>query len=193
MHIFHDLVTENNFHHILMDHSHRYPEWTIEDLYKLVYQAAKGSEHAVQDERRAQEWLKNEMDGLASGIAEPLVDMISPDNQIARIHLCPFLASGQDSRILLEAFVQTARGFKGSTDTLILYGQSVAQLAAKEKFSFTSNDIVIFFRSMEELNYPAIHHSSAYSAKYSPAYRVVAIKYLPEKFSDLRVNYHPLN
>jgi hypothetical protein len=192
MHIFRDIMTEKNFLRILMDHSHRYPRWTIEDLYKLVYQAAKGSEHAVQDVEGAREWLKNEMDGLTPGIAEPMIDMISPDNQIARIHLRPFLASGHDSHILLEAFMQTARGFKGSTDTLILYGQYIGQLAANEEFSFTSNEIVKFFRSMEEHSYPAIHHSSAFNAEYSPAYRVIAIKYLPKEIADWQHNSRSL-
>ncbi len=171
-----------------MDHSQRYPEWKIEDLYKLVYQAAKGSEHAVQDAESARVWLENEMANLASGIAEPLVDMISPDDQIARIHLRPFAAAGYDSQILLEAFIQTAREFKGSTDTLILYGRYIAQLATDETFAFTSNDIEKFFRSMEEINYPAIHHSSAFAAGYAPAYRVVAIKYLPIEISSPQHN-----
>ena len=184
MHIFQDTSTEKNFRRILMGHSQRYPKWAIEDLYKLVYQAAKGSEHAVQDEGRAREWLKTEIDNLVPGLAEPMLDMISPDNQIARIHLRPFLAGGHDSQILLEAFMQTARGFKGSTDRLILYGQYIAQLARDEAFSFTSNEIEKFFRSMQELNYPAVHHSSVFNAEYSPAYRVVAIKYLPKEITS---------
>jgi hypothetical protein len=181
MYIFQDKIIENNFRRILIDHSHRYPKWTIKDLYKLVYQAAKGCEHAVQDVERTQEWQKNEIDSLAPGFAEPLVDIISPDNQIARIHLRPFLASGHDSQILLEAFMQTARGFKGSTDSLNLYGQYIAQLATDETFSFTNDEIVNLFRSMEERGYPAIHHSSAFTAEYSPAYRVIAIEYLPKE------------
>jgi hypothetical protein len=120
------------------------------------------------------------MANLAPSVAESLVDIISVDNQIARIHLRPFVAEGFDSRILLEAFMQTAAGFKGSTDTLILCGQYIAQLADDETFSFTNEEVVKFFKSMEELNYPAIHHSSAFNAKYFPAYRVVAVKYLPQ-------------
>ena len=188
MQIFQDIMAENNFHRILMDHSHRYPKWTIEDLYKLVYQAAKGSEHAVQDVERSRDWLKTEMGNLAPGFAEPMVDIISPDNRIARIHLRPFLAGRHDSQILLEAFMQTARDFKGSTDTLILYGQYIAQLATNETFSFANQDIVKFFRSMEERNYPAIHHSSAFNAEYSPAYRVIAIKYLPKEITSRQHN-----
>jgi len=188
MQIFQNVSTEKQFHRILVDHSHRYPGWILEDLYKLIYQAAKGSEHAVQDVERAREWLKNETDNLVPGIAEPLVDIISPDNQIARIHLRPFLAGRHDSQKLLEAFMQTARGFKGSTDKLILYVQYIAQLAENEEFSFTSNEIVNFFRSMEERDYPAIHHSSTFNAKYSPAYRVISIKYLPKEIISWQHN-----
>jgi hypothetical protein len=189
MKIIQGTITEKNFRCILMDHSHRYPEWAIEDLYKLVYQAAKGCEHAVRNAENAQDWLKTEMNNLTPGFAEPLVDIISPDDQIARIHLRPFLAGGQDSQVLLEAFMQTARAFKGSTEILILFGQYIAQLASNETFSFTEDEIVNFFRSMEERGYPAIHHSSAFNAEYSPAYRVVAIKYLPKEITAWQQNF----
>jgi hypothetical protein len=176
-----DIIVDKNFHHILIDHSQRYPKWAVADLYKLIYQAAMGCEHAVQDKEKAQEWLKVEIENLSPGIAEPLVDIISPDDQIARIHIRPFLATGYGNPVLMDAFMQTAECFKGSNEKLIMYGQYAAAMAANESFSFTKKEIVKFFRSMEESRYPAIHHSSTFNAEYFPAYRVIAIKYLPQE------------
>lgn len=176
-----DIIVNKNFRRILIDHSRHYPKWAVEDLYKLIYQAAMGCEHAVQDKKKAQEWLKVEMDNLVPGIAEPMVDIISPDNQVARIHLRPFLAAGSGNQVLLDAFMQTAECFKGSKEKLIMYGQHAAAMAANETFSFTKKEIVKFFQSMEESRYPAIHHSSTFNAEYFPAYRVIAIKYLPQE------------
>jgi hypothetical protein len=176
-----DIIVNKNFRRILIDHSQRYPKWAVEDLYKLIYQAAMGCEHAVQDKEKAQEWLKVEMENLVPGIAESMVDILSPDNQIARIHLRPFLAAGSGNQVLMDAFMQTAECFKGSKEKLIMYGQYAATMAANETFSFTKKEIAKFFQSMEESRYPAIHHSSTFNAEYCPAYRVIAIKYLPQE------------
>ena len=64
---------------ILAGHARRYPRWTEEDLYKLVHQAALGSEHAVQDEALARERLAREIAVLGPGPEEPLLDPLSPE------------------------------------------------------------------------------------------------------------------
>ena len=74
---------------ILQDHLARYPKMQARDVYKLLHQAAMGSEHAVTDIASARAWLERELAEIGPGPAEPLVDPISPDGQIARIHLRP--------------------------------------------------------------------------------------------------------
>ena len=46
---------------ILLDHQKRYPLWQIKDVYKLLHQAAMGSEHAVQDEDGVRSWMEREL------------------------------------------------------------------------------------------------------------------------------------
>ena len=87
---------ELTFRRILTTQIRRHPRMEIRDLYKLILQAARGSEHVVSDltvarGRLVREWLE-----LADGPGEPVVDPISPDGRIVRVHLRPYLAASGD-------------------------------------------------------------------------------------------------
>ena len=49
---------------ILSDHALRYPRMEIQDLYKLIFQASFGSEHAVTSLSDAEAWLTRELAAL---------------------------------------------------------------------------------------------------------------------------------
>lgn len=168
------------FQAILTHHVTRYPAMRLEDVYKLVHQAALGSEHAVSDWGAAQRWLEQELAGLGEGPAEPLLDPISPDACILRVHLWPFVASSGDVAQLLEAFVRTASEYRGSTAQLQVYWTNVEEMAATGRLPFQQADVQDYWRQMELMGYPAAHHSAVYKATYRPAYRVVAYEFLPE-------------
>ena len=109
------------FEKILLSHSRRYPEWQVQDVYKLVYQAALGPGHMVKDPVSARAWLEREIGGMGEGAAEPAIDPISSDGAIVRVHLRPYLADGGDPVSLLSAFLKTANEYCGEMDTLEAY------------------------------------------------------------------------
>ena len=90
-------ATEKKLHHILVDQIARYPQMEIQDFYKLQYQAVMGSEHAISSLDAARTWLKRELENLTEGPDEPAVDVISPEGNIVRVNLRPFIQSGGDS------------------------------------------------------------------------------------------------
>jgi hypothetical protein len=150
----------------------------VEDAYKLVHQASLGSEHAVSDVARAREWLTHELAHLGEGPAEPILDPISADDRILRVHLRPYVANGGDPVRLLDAFVRTANDFQGSTDQLRIYWACVERMASAGHLPFSQALVREYAVRMEALNYPAVHHSDAYRAAYRPAYRVIARDFL---------------
>jgi len=164
--------------HILLKHTGRYPLWQIEDLYKLLHQAALGSEHAVRDEAGVREWMRRELLEMGAGPDEPEVDPISHDGRVARVHLRPYIAAGKDPERLLQAFIQTANGFKGSGDTLAAYWQQAEALASAGQLPFKPSDLHALLTEMKAQGFPAMHHSEIYESQYHPAYRVVCIDYL---------------
>lgn len=161
--------------HVLQDHLNRYPSMQIQDLYKLLHQAALGSEHAVSDRAAVEHWLMRELAELGVGMAEPLVDPISHNGQIARLHLRPYIAAGHDPRSLLEAFIRTANQYRGETGYLEEYWRDAMALAP-----FPAREMDDFFRDLKDRNFPAVHHSAEYERQYRPAYRVVSLSLCPQ-------------
>lgn len=166
---------------ILQDHLRRYPEMQTADLYKLLHQAALGSEHAVRDEQAARDGLEHELVEMGDGPDDPLVDPISPDGQILRVHLRPYYRAGKKSELLLQAFIQTANEWRGSPEKLKEDGAAAARLAVTGAGAIRQEEIEAYFANMEEQDFPAVHHSKVYERLYRPAYRVVARRFLEEK------------
>lgn len=166
---------------ILIDHSHRYPEWAEDDVYKLTHQAAMGSEHAVTDGSRAREWLLQELAGMGPGPDEPLIDPISPDSRIVRVHLRPLARLHLRPELLLGAFLQTAMQIPRSPETLAELAGVAIQLAVEGMLRLPSDRITERFAEMQADGYPAVHHSLVFTELYRPAYRVVAQDLLPKE------------
>jgi hypothetical protein len=169
------------FQRVLQEQFTRYPLMEVQDLYKLVFQAAFGCEHAVLDAAAARSWLTSEIQGLSEGPPEPVVDTISPDGRIVRVNLRPYLAAGGlrpslaaggDAEILLEAFVRTAGEYRGTIEQLQRYwGHAMAFVTAK-RFPLSADQLADFFEQMNARGYPSVHHSASYQNAYRPAYRV---------------------
>jgi hypothetical protein len=158
---------------ILEEHIKRYPRMQPDDLYKLLMQAAMGSEHAVEDIELAKTFLQNEIQGLSSEPMEPLVDPLSPDGLIVRVNLRPLLKAGGDPEELLNAFIRTASEHTGDRDTLKAYLDTAISMSHTNQLPFRADELSTLFSEMEHAGYPAIHHSPIYEQAYRPAYRVI--------------------
>jgi hypothetical protein len=154
---------------VLQAHFSRYPAMQIEDMYKLIHQAALGSEHAVANAESARNWLLNELTAMGTGTDEPLIDPLSDETGIVRIHLRPFIALGGDPETLLSAFIRTANEFSGDVQTLQNYWNIAYGLGR-----FSPRELDGFIQSMQEKSFPAVHHTLEYERLCHPAYRVVA-------------------
>jgi hypothetical protein len=169
---------ETAFQQILARQMTRYPRLAIQDLYKLIYQAALGAEHAVPDVAAAQEWLARELSQLGAGPPEPIVDTISPDGCIVRVHLRPYMAAGGDPGALLTAFVRTAQEHGGTGEQLRRYWSYAVRLAAMGGLPFNQTDLLSFWAGVEAQGLPVVHHSAGYRDAYKPAYRVIRREFL---------------
>jgi hypothetical protein len=176
---------------ILNEHARRYPQWEVDDLYKLIYQAAMGSEHGVRDESSLRDWLLQELGQLGPGPAEPLVDPISPDGRIVRVHLRPYSTLQFQPETLLLAFIRTTREFSPSPERLAEYAAVATQLTGEGKLPFSRGMVANFMADMRARNFPAMHHSIRYRQLYQPAYRVVLRDLLPEEIVAAVWRLHP--
>jgi len=150
----------------------------LDDIYKLLHQAALGAGHAVKDATAARAWLEKEAAEIGPGPAEPDKDIISPDGRLARVHLRSWLAAGRSLDELNRAFVETANSYPPSPEKLEKFCGCLGDLAAADGIPFAQQDVLAYFDRIAQASYPVVHHSKTYSDAYRPAYRVVAIDYL---------------
>jgi hypothetical protein len=164
---------------LLAQHLQRYPRMTLADIYKLLHQAAMGPGHAIAGEDQARAALAEECARLAAGPSEPLVDPISPDGRLARIHLRAYLAEGRDPALLGEALLRTAREIPGAPDKLMKFCACLGDLADTGRMPFERAGTEACLDDMRRRCYPVVRHSEDYRQVYRPAYRVVAVDFLP--------------
>jgi hypothetical protein len=108
-----------------------------------------------------------------------VVDPISPDGRIVRVHLRPYLAAGGDTDGLLAAFVRTAQEYHGTLEQLQRFWNYAVALAAAGQFPLSADPLTTFWEQMGAQGYAAVHHSAGYGRTYHPAYRVVLRELLP--------------
>lgn len=151
----------------------------VQDLYKLVHQAALGPAHAVRDTAAVRAWLAREISTLKPGPDnEPLWELLRPDSTLVRVNLRPYVNSGKDSASLLRSFVYTSRTFEGSYERLDQYWRLARGLASGGRLPFAPESMDSLFVLQAGKGHPAVHHSETYTRTYAPAYRVVNPKSL---------------
>jgi hypothetical protein len=163
---------------LLGAHGARYPGLGLEDIYKLLHQAALGPAHAVEG-LVARDRLVREAADLGDGPDEPLADPISPDGRLARVHLRPYLAHGHDLDRLADAFAGTARSWIPATDRLAKFCGCLGDLADAGGIAFSRAEVVAYMDARAAEGWPAVHHSAAFRATWRPAYRVIDVALLP--------------
>lgn len=163
---------------LLSQHIARYPRMQLDDIYKLLHQAALGPGHAVNDADVARAWLEKEAAELGAGPIEPDKDVISPDGRLARVHLRSWVTAGRSLDDLNRAFVETANSYPPSRERLEKFCGCLGDLAAAGGIPFAQEEVLAYFDRIAQASYPVVHHSRTYSDAYKPAYRVVDIAHL---------------
>jgi hypothetical protein len=156
----------------------------LPDLYKLLFQATMGSEHATGDRAMADEWMRREVAGLGPGPAEPLVDTLGAPGRFARIHLRPFIARRGIVDSLEAAFVSTGRVAPADTAALGCAMAVANRLARQDSLPWKAGRVSAYLAGRAAAGYPAGDHSAAFERLYHPAYRVVARVLLPRALAS---------
>ncbi len=159
---------------VLQAHLQRYPAMQVEDVYKLVHQAAFGNGHLITDEAGARGYLQAELDSVAAEASEPLVEPLIPDGSVVRVNLRPFKAKGGDPQALGDAMLASANLLTPQPERFDRWWQEVVEAASAGAVPFDATALRSFGAARKAERYPAIHHSAAYESRYHPAYRVVA-------------------
>ncbi len=159
---------------LIRHHMHRYPGFSVQDLYKLLFQAILGAEHLLTDVGDAQVWLEQEWESQPPESGEPLFEPVSLDGRLVRLNIRPFKASGADRQTMWLAFYSASR-CRGEKQTFITtWRQSLAWIA-QGSIALSAEAACDFDEIQKRGEYPAGRHSQTYRRLHRPAYRLVRL------------------
>ena len=158
---------------IMLNHLKKYPLMSVQDIYKLIYQAAMGPEHLIKDKDSSFDKLYFELEQIGSSSSQVLLEEIDPAGLLVRFNLFPFKENNGDPQKLFEAFFQTALEFKPVPGNMNHYCDEVIHLVEKNIIIIDTIELKSFFQLKESHDFPAVHHSDIYRNAYRPAYRLI--------------------
>ena len=166
----------NEFARILKNHAARYPLMQPVDAVKLVYQSVFGPGHLIKSEKAASKRLEAEY----ASISHTASFRIETLGDTARVYLDAPL-SEDDRDLITRMFCASAKHFprgwnEAGQDARARLGQRIGCLRAltvRGCFAFDLPTLDAYLRAWKKDGCPAVSHSEAYHAAYSPAYRVI--------------------
>jgi hypothetical protein len=161
-------------------HLRWYPRMELRDVYKLIYQGVMGSEHLIESVEGFTEYLFSELASVPADPDERLLEPIRPDDTLVRLNLRPYKSRHLAPDQLIPLLIETSRLYKGTKLELQRTWEVFTQICQERQVvNFDINTLQQFTQRLEELDYPAMHHSETYSNAYQPAYRLIAARFIP--------------
>lgn len=172
---------------LLKMHFSWYPLMELRDVYKLLYQGVMGAEHLMPSREEYTACLENEFEPLQPDPTARLLEVVRPDGALFRLNLRPYKARQQGLNKLISCLLETGQVIKGTKPELFAAWEEFTQLSLHGQIKqFDAKTIEQFKQWLEQLDYPAIHHSEIYRNEYQPAYRLIAAKFIHELGIDGR-------
>lgn len=142
------------------------------DIIKLCYQAVYGAEHLLQNVQRARDLFFDEYSAVCASNGT-MIEEIS--EFFVRVNFAPHKAVGLDPDLLFDAFVKTASEKTGCKTDLNYLFSVIEKLLDEGALPFSKE---AWNSAISKYEGGAVHHSQIYRDAESPAYRVVAKKYI---------------
>ena len=151
------------------------PATRIEDAYKWLLHATRGSEHAIADEAGARKALDEEWATLGPPQpGEPLWVPLAPKGRFGRLNLRPYRAQGGEPKPLLDAFLASAKSYDASPARFLKAWKGLGRALQKDpQGHLTYSEWKRLDRTVRPRGYPAGHHSPEFEQARHPAYRVL--------------------
>lgn len=170
---------QTSFKSILLEQLGLHPGFTVEDLYKLIYQAVFGLEHLFSDEKGAYRALCEELEGLTQPLSgEKLLELIDPKGIIYRMNLRPYKTKRGNLDRLFKVLLLTKRRVSGTRMDFLSLWEEAKKLIKKLSLPFSLEHMKKLEFSFLNGDLPILHHSKSYERLNHPSYRLVATEYI---------------
>ena len=152
---------------LLKEHIDSHPGLETVDAVKFLFQSYLGPEHLVPSEPASLTRLEEELAQCGPDFGQPLTQPLG--NGLCRLNLRPSQTAGLSPATLNRLFFLTARQFRGD--------RAAFEGALDQVRDFCLPGWPDFPADYRRRGCPAVRHSSAYRARYRPAYRVVLARF----------------
>lgn len=158
---------------MIWEHVRNHPGFAGEDLAKLLYQAALGMDHLLEDRDAFLAELSREWEALdpQAFAGEPLLEPVHPDGRVARLNLRPAKAAGMSLAVLGPILADQPRRHGSWEEFRCLWGAAVS-LAREGRIPFPPDELIAGGSAIEARGHPP-GHSPRYRELNRPAYRLI--------------------
>jgi hypothetical protein len=162
---------------LVQKHLSWYPLMELRDIYKLLYQGVMGAEHLMPSREEYTRYLETEYEPLQPDPTQRVLEPVRYDGALYRLNLRPYKARQPGLEQLIPYLLETAHIITGSRAELLAVWSEFTQLCLQGQIQqFDAAFIQPFSQWLEQVDYPALHHSETYSQQYQPAYRLIAVQ-----------------
>ncbi|MGM9941589.1 MAG: hypothetical protein ACI32N_06310 [Bulleidia sp.] len=163
--------TERFIHSLIF----RYPDSTVQDLCKALYQSCFGCGHFVEDTDACLERIRAEHAQMHSSVS-PVIEQLN--GSYVRLSLS-VIDEGLSPETLNALFIRSARK---EPYAIVLLEQKITVLKnmiQKKVIPLDVSSSISWIEEWKNNQFPPVSHSETYRNAYHPAYRVIQRDYVP--------------
>ena len=150
----------------------KYPEATLQDIYKSFYQERFGPGHMIPNMENARNYLMSEME-QASENSGAYYEPTGSEGKYIRVYLNAVADGKISAEQLLDAFVESANNVEPRSDKWADQWANIVKVIEEKQLPVAANDeLKQLLKTCSEQD-EAVHHSGAYNQAYRPHYRIV--------------------
>ena len=150
----------------------KYPEATLQDVYKSFYQERFGPGHMIPNVENARNYLMSEMEQAADNTGD-YFEPTGSEGKYVRIYLNAVSDGKISAQQLLDAFVESANNVEPRSDKWADQWANIVKVIEEKQLPVKMNDeLKQLLKECSEKD-EAVHHSEAYNQAYRPHYRIV--------------------
>lgn len=150
----------------------KYPEATLQDIYKSFYQERFGPGHMIPNVDNARNYLMSEME-LAAESNGAYYEPTGSDGRYVRIYLNAVADGKISAQQLLDAFVESANHVEPRSDKWADQWANIVKVIEEKQLPVKMNEeLKQLLKDCSEQD-EAVHHSETYNKAYRPHYRIV--------------------
>ncbi|TET78767.1 MAG: hypothetical protein E3J41_03725 [Candidatus Cloacimonadota bacterium] len=179
-----------NLKALITYHERLHPSLTVQDVYKVLFQATMGPQHIMNDKEKAFTKLKKEFKRIKPDCItdEELIEHVSIDGTVARVNLRPYKRKFSDIEPLFNIMVKSAENFIPDKEELIKLWERFKTLVQKGELDFYYNEVLACASEIMLKGVTHITHSEMYRRNENPSYRVVLTRIFNGFFPDRKWN-----